>query len=460
MIRVSGKVMIIKKLRAQVGAMSTALIAVFLITSCGGSSSNSPAEVVEQPTTGTVGLLFTDAPTDDYKQILLSVTEAILIGGDDSQEVLFQGDREIDLLNLENYSEPVVFGEAKLGTYKKIRLQIADLELVPHDDSDSIFPALPANGKIDLLQPDGFDVLPGRTVLIEIDLDADKSLKITGAGNSGRVQFRPVVFVTVFEGGSPNKLARLEGAVSGAPGADSFVLCAIDAPDHCVHVATNGNTSIFDATGTGADFGTLADGNMVVVIGEYSSDPIVLIAIVLEIGGTAMQVKGDVVSDPVDSEFLMLANDDTDLVVEIQPGTKYYDNDGPVSSELIVLGAGIEVEGVKPEKADEADPDLMRAALIFLLAEPADQRSGTIAEPIDSVTAIFVLSTDTGDINVCVMEDARILLVDTDASEVTAATFADLAVDQIVDVFGAMAADDGCFEASEVIVDITPPPAP
>ena len=59
-----------------------------------------------------------------------------------------------------------------------------------------------------------------------------------------------------------------------------------------------------------------------------------------------------------------------------------------------------------------------------------------------------------GDINVCVVEDARILLVDVTNSEVTQGAFADLAADQVVDVFGGMAADDSCFEASEVIVDV------
>ena len=57
---------------------------------------------------------------------------------------------------------------------------------------------------------------------------------------------------------------------------------------------------------------------MVVVIGRYETDPdIVLDAVVLEIGGNAEQVKGNVVSDPVDNQFLLLADDDSDLVVEL-----------------------------------------------------------------------------------------------------------------------------------------------
>ena len=220
-------------------------------------------------------------------------------------------------------------------------------------------------------------------------------------------------------------------------------------------MATDTDTSFFDNTGAGTDFGNLADGDMVVAIGQYSTDPIVLNAIVVENGGNAMQVKGEVISEPADSQFLLLANDDTNLVVETQTGTKYYDNDGPVAPENVALGAAIEVEGVKPDKADPEDPDLMRAALIFLLAEPADQRSGAIAEPLDADTQTFVLSTsDVGDVNVCVIGDARILFVDVANSEVMQGEFVDLEVDQVVDVFGGMAADDSCFEASEVIVDV------
>ena len=368
------------RLIAALRAIIVALTAAVFVAACGGSGGSADAQS-GQATTGTVSLLFTDAPTDKYKQVLLSVREAILIGGENSQEVLFQGDREIDLLNLQNYSEPVVFGEVKLGTYKKIRLVLDDLELVPHEGA-SVFPRLPANGRIDLLQSEGFEVLPGRTVMVEIDLDADKSLKIHGAGNSGQVQFRPVVFVSVYEGGSPNKLARLEGAVSGAPADGGFVLCSIDAPDHCVDVATDTNTSFFDNTGAGTDFGSLTDGDMVVAIGQYSTDPIVLNAIVVENGGNAMQVRGEVISEPADSQFLLLANDDSDLVVETQSGTKYYDNDGPIAPASIALGAAIEVEGVKPDKADPEDPDLMRAR-----ADLPACRSGRSAQRHDRRTA-------------------------------------------------------------------------
>ena len=448
--------------------LAVALFGSFFLAACGGSSdSPEPADTqTTQPSVGTVGLLFTDMPTEMYDSIVLTVSEATLIGEDDSHHVLFISDPEeeyeIDLLDLTNYNEPVMFGEVQVGTYKKIRLQLDSIELFPADGGDSFFiEKLPANGKVDLLHPDGFDILPGRTVMIEIDVDANKSIKITEAGKSGKVNFRPVVRVNIYDGGLPNKLARLEGAVSGDPNAGdgTFVLCSIGVPDHCVDISTDGMTSFFDDEGFDTDFGYLADGSMVVVIGEYGTDPIVLNAIVVENGPDVGQVTGDVVSRPMDGEFLVLTIGGEDYVVELQAGTKFYNSDGPIAADLIELADRVEVEGVIPPKADEADPDLIRAALVFLEANQDDQVSGTIIDPIvdTEVEQSFMLMTETGDLQVCVLETTSILLVDETNSEVTTATFAELAVDQVVDVFGTMPEGEGCFEANDVIVEVPPP---
>jgi hypothetical protein len=91
---------------------------------------------------------------------------------------------------------------------------------VPVGDGDPIHPHLPGNGKIDMLDADGFTVLAGRTLLMEIDMmeidmDANKSIKITEAGNSGKVNFRPVVKVKIIDGPERHKLARVEGSILG-----------------------------------------------------------------------------------------------------------------------------------------------------------------------------------------------------------------------------------------------------
>jgi hypothetical protein len=182
-----------------------------------------------------------------------------------------------------------------------------------------------------------------------------------------------------------------------------------------------------------------------------------LAATLIEIGGNAEQVSGNVVSTPADSKFLMLTSDDNDIIVELQVGTKFFDAAGELGPDSIVIGADLEVEGVQPAKADPADPDLIRAALVFVEAEDDDQLTGTISEPFDAATRSFDLTPEVG-IPVCVRvnEDADILLVDEAASEVTMGTIDDLAVGQMVDLFGTTAADS-CLDANEVIVEVVPP---
>ena len=439
-----------------------ALVASLFIASCGSGGNNSKASNNPTATTGTIALLFTDRPTDEFSAIKLNVTEAILIGGNSAsgQQILFQGSEPIDLLDLTNYSEQIIFGEVDAGIYTKLRLVIDDLELVPNDGGPSEFPKLPANGKIDLLDPSGIEILPGRTLIAEIDMEANKAIHIVSAGNSGKYQFRPVVKAKFMDGdlgNLPDKLARLEGTASSVDPAGTFVLCDVESPDSCIDVSTDGDTGIFGADGAPTGFGTLMNSDPVVVIGSYAvNGSILLNAVVLEIGGNAEQIKGNVVSTPATDQFLVLRVGGEEIVVELQAGTKFYDENGALGAESIVIGADVEVEGVQPAKADPADPDLVRAALVFIEAEEDDQASGTIIDPLDAVMRSFGLTqTGGGDICVRVNDDVDILLVDIAASEVTMATFSELAVGQVVDLFGKM---NDCFDANEVIVDVNASP--
>ena len=87
-------------------------------------------------------------------------------------------------------------------------------------------------------------------------------------------------------------------------------------------------------------------------------------------------------SAPANDQFLVLRADNEELVVELQQGTKFYDADGERDASAVAVGADVEVEGVAPVKADPADPDLVRAALVFIEAEEDDQVSGTISTAI------------------------------------------------------------------------------
>jgi hypothetical protein len=479
-----------------------AAILSFVLVACGGGGSGTDNAANSTPLTtqgstpetpvvpvsqGTVALCLTVKPTDRFSQIRFQVLKAILIGDGEQQTVYEVADGEepieIDLLDLTNFSQPLVFGQVNSGVYKKLRLLIDNLELVPVDGSPSIFPRLPAGGKIDMLDPSGIEVLPGLTLLAEIDLDANKSIKITIAGKSMKVNFRPVVrarFLTSGDG-LPDKLARLEGNVDEifVDPVGNFLLCSANRPDRCITVATGDDTSIFDDQGLQTDFGALVTGQPVVVIGQYRRSPgmrdankkdgdsdsdnddgggfgVVLDAIIVELGD-AEQIKGTVASKRADGQFLMLTSDGARIVVETQKGTKIFNVEGETDAEALVVGADIEVEGVRPNKSGGEDPDLIRAALIFVEPVDADQLSGVIADDPVAETLSFMLTPADGGNNVCVNvdKDAGILLVDADMAEVKPGTFENLAMGQNVDMFGlAPDAINGCFQASEIIVDV------
>lgn len=436
-----------------------ALAISFFLNACGGSGSSAPEAPQPEPTTGAVALLFTDRASDDFSEINLNVLEAILIGGNgvNGQQVLFQGEEPIELLNLSNFSEPIVFGEVEAGIYTKLRLIIDQLELIPVDGGPPQYPPLPANGKIDLLDPSGIEILPGRTLIVEIDMEANKAIHLVGAGRSGRYQFRPVVKADFMDGDLgvlPDKLARVEGTASVISD-EGFELCDIETPSSCIDVATNMDTSIFDSEGLKTDFSTLMPNDTVVVIGNYTvNGSILLNAVILEIGGNAEQVKGNVVSDPAENQFLLQKIDDSSIVVELQDGTRYYDENGALAADAVVLGADVEVEGVRPEGAD---PELIRAALVFIEPEDDEQLSGTITEPVntDETPPNFGLTIADGGGETCVnlQDGADILLVNISESEVTMGEAADLADGQVVDIFGQSVEGD-CFSANEVIVDL------
>jgi hypothetical protein len=262
------------------------------------------------------------------------------------------------------------------------------------------------------------------------------------------------------DGGLPDKLARIEGFVKEIPAEPDgrFVVCATDMPDDCIKVDSGTATSFFDEDGLATEFSTLMIDDPVVVIGRYEVEPEILLnAMVVEIGGSAEQVSGKVVSKPVDGQFLLLKNNGTEVIIEIQKGTKIFDESGEIAPESIQVGTNLEVEGVFPPQVNNIGPMLMRAALIFIEAEGDQQLSGTIIAPLDTVARSFGLSTSEGDTCVRVNAQAHILLVDTDAGEVKKGNVENLELGQNVDLFGATASDS-CFDANEVIVDVSAVP--
>ena len=416
----------------------------------GGSNDSSPPEPA--PSTGTVALLLTDMPTDDIREISFDVVEATLIG-DEGQQSVYTGNTRVDLLDLENFSQPIAISEVRAGTYTKLRLQIENFRIVDNDDVIHE-PRPPANGRIDLLQPGGIEVVPGRVLVAQVDMDANKSIHLVQTGN-GKYRLRPVVRARFTLDGLPDELVRIEGVIAElGSGPGEFVLCSLDNPETCVDVSLAPRASVFDTDGTaidpvGAD--TFAVEDMVVVIGTYidnNGDDIPDVGAIVVEKGPAEQVRGIITETPdADGLFLVISGDGTATTVELQ--TDYTRIFGPggeaLTADALQAGQGIEVEGV-----NAGDPVVLRAALILLDSdEDPEQLSGTIAVPISEPE--FVLSTAAGDVDVCVNGDATITVIS--AGNSAGGSFADIQEGRTAYVFGQLDTTDGCFDAADVVVE-------
>ena len=115
-----------------------ALFALLLLASCSssdGGDSNTGTTATTTATTGRVSLLITDAPTDDFDQVNLTVESISFLGeGDGHETIVFDESRTVDLLALQNYSDLLVTAVIPVGTYDKIRLHVSQVELVTFVD--------------------------------------------------------------------------------------------------------------------------------------------------------------------------------------------------------------------------------------------------------------------------------------------------------------------------------------
>ena len=305
-----------------------------------------------------------------------------------------------------------------------------------------------------MLEPGGIEVVPGRTLVAHVDMDANKSIHVVQTGN-GMYRVRPVVRVNFMLDGLPNELIRIEGRIAEIPDGDAvdFVLCAFDNPDVCIDVSLAADACVFDAEGIPidpVDESTFAIEDPVIVIGTYvdadgDGNPGVE-AIIVE-KGAAEQVKGIVTAVPdTDGLFLVIDRAGVRITVELQQDcTKIFGPNGELlTPDALQVGQGIEVEGVTG-----GDPEVLRAALILFDSEDdPEQVSGTIAEPIEEPT--FMLRTASGDIKVCLNDTADITIISDGTSDPGA--FADVQAGRTAYAFGETAVD-GCFLANDLVIE-------
>ena len=386
-----------------------------LLSACGGGGSGGGS--VSSGGNGSVAVLVTDGPVDpdDFSHIFVTFSAITLIGPDGQVEI-FDGEETLDLRELEDASTLVTLGrDVPAGHYEKIRLDVSEIELVPADGGPSIFPKLPP--KIDLNPRGSFVVEPGELLLVQIDMDAGKSIHVVETGHGG-FRFRPVIFVDILNGAHDGKLVLLRGVVDEV-GDDSLLLCEthpVSKPlgatrsterrhdddddddqgedegeddddhgeddDHCAEVAVDADTSLFDASADPIELADVEAGDQASVLGRFLRDgdeDLDFLAEVVLLGDDVLAVDGEV-SEEVDAQDRFeleldpgqgIVTDDGLLRVQLQDGTKLFERSGdPLDPEDIAVGDAARAVGVLA--LSSSSDDLLKAAWVMLRLAAAD----------------------------------------------------------------------------------------
>jgi len=287
-----------------------------LLLSCGGGGGGSSGGGTSSATPGTssVSVLLADGPADAYDQILITITEVSLIpeGQDGQPVVIFQNSQgvQVNLLDLRDDNFLLaVRKDVPAGTYAKIRLAISDIKAkgkpranAPCDGQDIKLPS----DKIDLVPDKPFTVSSGGNLVIQLDMDANKSLNLHEAGKSGKCIFRPVVFVDIKEAGALAR--RCPKIVSGSivafipsSGTRTGFTLALEHGRGDLEVHVSNDTSIFDADGTFVNIGSLEAGQEVKVRGSLNESSILEASVVVV--GDVLNLNGTVDSPVTNNRF-------------------------------------------------------------------------------------------------------------------------------------------------------------
>jgi len=474
-------------------AFSVIALAAVLV-SCGGGGGGDDTSSTRD--TGTVGILLTDGPTAEFDVINITLREIRLLS-DNGSVTIFSGSKTIDLLKMRSHSELFTLTtDVASGKFEKIRLIVDKIELIKLDPDGNVAEShdvkLSGHGKIDLNPRGPFYITAGETLLIQIDIDAEKSLKIHESGN-GKWHFRPVIFVDIIGHRQDNRLVRLSGeAAEVDPVAGTLELCGTRVNqdwDGCIDVDA-AQSSIFDADGA-LTLDQIDEGDELTVIGflrpaaagslrnerhgddngyhehddDYEHHNLLMEAVVIEVGapGSFISLNGSARSTPADAMAAFDYEIDPGqgfvtgqhIDVQLLQGTRIFSRKGEeLDFSVIEVGTKATVDGVL--MLSDTAPDTLNAALVVLDASATTQLTGEIIGTPQAAT--LTLLTDSGDRCVAFDDDTDVFMVNLldDGTLVTRITVADLESGQKVDVFGAEGTD-GCFVAQSIIVVVDHP---
>ncbi len=296
------------------------------LTACGGGGGGSSDATDTQSATGTMAVMLTDGPTDDYDHIWIDISRAELLPENGGHPVvIFNPDQPVryDLLSLRSEDEQdggalLTFADIPVGVYGKIRLEIAENEVstvsyqhvvvgekIQLDGSSTFEYFRLPSGKIDLNFRSGVHVAVGSTVVVTVDIDCEKSIHVS-VGN--QKNFRPVVFVDVQLVGDFQLCPRiLHGAIESLVlGEDGQTVVgfnlAIPHSNFAVPVQLDDATAYIDANGDSADSQSLEVGDWVHVRGMLQEDGLLASMVVI---GDVDLFTGTVTQAVSDGQFML-----------------------------------------------------------------------------------------------------------------------------------------------------------
>ncbi|WP_440996539.1 DUF4382 domain-containing protein [Arhodomonas sp. SL1] len=380
---------------------------VLLLGACGGGGGGDTAATADADGStdsgGNVAVLLTDAPTDIYEQINVTVTGITLLPREDSDEEaisLLDEPRTLDILALRDYSELLTVAEdVPVGEYEKVRLNADRVELVDEDTEEPPVEARLPSGHIDLVPDEALRVSQDNTLYLELDIDADNSLLVVETGTGERL-FRPVVLVNTYEEDTPGDgtapaedgddaddgtnddeladgngddgmaedddtpIISVSGSIRRFMDDDELLVCpSAQASDRaCVEVESEEDTAVFDTLGSSIELATLVEGDAVIAIGELDRDEdsgrrqLEAFSITLGTRPT-IGTRGGVAAGPVNEEGIFSLRNGR--AIALADTTPVVDGDGDrLSRDAIADGRPLTVKGVID--------DPLRASLVIL----------------------------------------------------------------------------------------------
>lgn len=495
-----------KTTTSHLNAVTLALISMILVA-CGGDSGST----TNSAGNGSVGIVLTDGPTAEFSEVNVTITEVSLIPDDDNDDsrhvIIFQGEKTINLLSLTDFSELfAISNEVPAVEYSKIRLHLKQpngIELVKKDAlgniTDTIYPRMSGNGKLDLNPRGSFHVVENQTLYIQLDIDANKSLHVVETGN-GRYQFRPVIFVDIIDHQFSGKLVRHFGYVHALDLANNrFKLCdqpieptnlpATDIPaeiditeedgmDDCIKVVAT-NASVFDEDGTPTDMTGTQNNDMLTAVGfvrSYEDDhedgdddastddingddshEIRLYAEVIELGDmdAFAVIDGTITTEPQTETdaFGLTLEDDSMIDVQLQTGTKVFSRKGQrLDYQSITTDLTASVDGVY----SSMNSSTLKSSLVIVdtaMIDTLEKLHGNVLD-VDTNSGIITINTTDGEKMIRISDDSSIFLMlgTNDGSLSDIIDILAVPTNAELDAYG-RTANDGYFDADTVITE-------